>query len=125
MGSEMASGKDYRGDPIARPQGVSDTGEAMPETGMQHAPDWITSWAKHIGEAFVPIPISGMASKPPGSNIGAAESVMGARPAGMQYTDPERLEQAKKGLGKTGKPVYGGDAWKWKEKMKREGYGGP
>lgn len=127
MGSEMASGKDYRGDPIARPQGVSDTGEAMPggETMAQHAPDWITAWAKHIGEAFVPIPISGMASKPPGSNIGAAESVMGARPAGMQYTDPERLEAAKKGLGKGGKPVYGGDAWKWKEKQKREGYGGP
>jgi hypothetical protein len=127
LGMGMMSGQDYRSDPIARPQGVNDQGYAMPETTMQHAPDWLAQWATEIGNTFVPISVGNLMERKPGTGISPLENVLGVRPAGMQYTNPEGLQNIKKGIGFKGEPKYvPGEAAKWKNKIRRDGkgYGG-
>lgn len=80
---ELKSQHDWRGDPIV----------PVDQTGKAPTYEAITAWAKHVGEAYVPIAVETMGKRSPDTNIGLIENLLGARSAGMKYTDPKGLDQ--------------------------------
>ena len=86
LGQEAITGKDWRGDPIAPHRNPG-------ETLGSYAPKWVGSVLKEIGGSYVPIPLGVEQSKSPLSNLSATETFLGARGAGMQYTNPDVLKR--------------------------------
>lgn len=83
---ELLTNKDWRGAPIAPPKDPD-------ANWMENVPPWMVAYFTHVAQAFVPFSL-GQAAKgrPEGGNLSTPEMLMGMRPAGMKYTDPETLE---------------------------------
>ena len=61
---------------------------------MENVPSWLSAHLNNVVQSFVPITAKQlMRGKGSDTGLSSAESVMGMQPAGMRYTDPERLDQ--------------------------------
>src|ERR1700730_13427895 len=74
---QLARNADFRGDPIW--------------TGDTYF-DQTISALRFVGKEVTPIAAQNVMSAHKDTNITPVESILGARPAGMQYTNPEGLE---------------------------------
>jgi hypothetical protein len=89
-GSNIARGRDWKGDPIAEP---TEPGAPLEQT----VPKWLPEYFGFVGENISPISIREFSKgRMEGSNISPAEQFMGLRPAGMRFTDPERYQSMNK-----------------------------
>jgi hypothetical protein len=81
MGYELANNSDWKGDPIVKPSHATIDPEASRFAEL----------LGYLGEQFKPI---GFNDNPngPNSGIGTAGKVLGLRPSGMAYTNPDKLE---------------------------------
>ena len=87
LAQETVTNKDWRGAPIAPP---SDPNKSW----MENVPSWLSAHLNNVVQSFVPITAKQlMRGKGSDTGLSSAESVMGMQPAGMRYTDPERLDQ--------------------------------
>jgi hypothetical protein len=83
---ELATGKDWRGAPIAPPGDPDAPFE-------QNAPAWLNAYMKHVASKFVPISVHDyMRGQKVGTNITVGERMLGIQPGGRKFVDPEGLE---------------------------------
>lgn len=83
---EMASGKDWRGAPIAPPH---EPNAPFEET----APPWLLAYMKHVGSKLVPISVRDLSrGEKQGSNLTVGERMLGIQPGGRKYVDPEGMK---------------------------------
>ncbi len=79
---------------------------------------WLSAYLGYVAQHMVPISAQAFKAQPD-SNVPLWERLLGTQPAGMKYTDPERLESVKEYFGKRDwKAKERADA---KEKAKYEG----
>lgn len=85
-GEILASGRDWRGDPIAPPR--------EDETSIpSNVPTWLRAYFTHVVEAMGPISAkSVLKGQREGSNLNWVERAMGVQPTGMEKTAPEAFE---------------------------------
>jgi hypothetical protein len=81
MVGELATGTDWKGQPIADPDAS--------------VPEYLKAYAQHVTSAFVPISVKNQWERKQGTEISRAEAFMGLGPAGRRYVDPEGFERAK------------------------------
>lgn len=93
---ELATGKDWRGAPIAPPN--------MPDENTPwevNTPAWLLAYFNHVGSKMVPISVRDMEIGPygipqfrhkVGSNLTGPERLLGIQPGGQKYVDPEGLK---------------------------------
>jgi hypothetical protein len=76
MGMELASNRDWRGDPIFNPE--------------DSAPEWLKQFFAYAGQSMIPISMQGIVKgRKEGSNIGRVEQSMGLRSSPPYVADPE------------------------------------
>lgn len=92
----MATGRDWKGDPIA-----------PPDAGV---PEHVKEYAKYVMSVFTPISLKNEMERKRGTAISRAEQFMGLRPAGRAYVDPEGLRAIKEAKAQR----------EWKRKVKSE-----
>lgn len=83
----IASGRDWRDDPIAPP---GDTEATLPE----NVPLWLKHYFLHTIDTAMPITIKNVGKgERVGTNLSTFEQFLGMQPAGMEKTDPEGFKQ--------------------------------
>lgn len=96
-GINMATGKDWKGDPIREP--AEDPNAPYEQT----APAWLKAYFNLATENITPITARGegpfnrllTGRKPEGTNITVGEELMGLKPTGKKFVDPEGYKAAK------------------------------
>ncbi len=83
---EMATGKDWRGAPIAPP--------AEPGTPYEKTiPPWLNAYFRHVGEKLLPISVRDLSrGEKVGSNLTMGERLLGMQPGGRKYIDKDGLK---------------------------------
>jgi len=82
--NSLVTNTDWRGDPIS----------ASTDTRMQA----LQKYLEFVGQGLEPISVAGMAGASPSSNIGGVERFFGAKPASMEFTDPEGYKNMMKAV---------------------------
>ncbi len=75
MTMQLATGQDWKGDPISPPDA--------------DVPTWLKAYAQHITSAFTPISVKNAYERRRDTGVSRAEAFMGLQPAGRQFVDPE------------------------------------
>jgi hypothetical protein len=83
IAGELATGHDWRGDPIRSPDSA------------WGGKEWASEYGRHIGEAFLPISVRNEWQRKHGSAISTPERIMGVSPGGRGYVDPEGIARMK------------------------------
>lgn len=86
---ELASGKDWRGAPIAPPT------EGLPFE--ESAPAWLNAYMGHVAGKVTPISMRDlMRGEKQGTNLTVGERLLGMNPGGRKYVDPEGMKAYKR-----------------------------
>jgi len=80
----LATNSDWRGDPIS----------ASTDTRMQA----LQKYLEFVGQGLEPISVAGMSGVSPTSKVGGFERFFGAKPASMEFTDPEGYKNMMKAV---------------------------
>lgn len=84
---ELATGKDWRGAPIAPP--AQDPNAPLEKT----VPPWLKAYMLHVGSKLMPISVRDLSrGEKIGSNITFGERLLGMQPGGRKYVDPQGLK---------------------------------
>jgi hypothetical protein len=85
MIAELATNRDWKGDPIFNPE--------------DSAPEWLKQFATYTAQSLTPISVQGpMKGRKEGSNITRPEQLVGLRPAPPYVADPEGYARQQRNL---------------------------
>lgn len=89
LGGRLLTNRDWKTDPIAPPASQYNPAYQNVLLGIEY-------YLKNVADSITPISIKQFGKVSSQSNISMAEQLLGIRPAGMKYTNPEKLEQIRR-----------------------------